>query len=428
VLGESVDRTAIERELKLFFSYGVSAPEAKRGVIKKLGSHQSNLIGGTGGDKNLSEVKEGDNNINLKIKIISVDTKTVTVDGEDKTIYYGIIADETSSLPFTAWNDFKLEKGTAFQFTGAYVKGYRGELQINLGNNTSAKVIDSKELEGLTADKLAELSKPIEVTVGQLKPGISNFSVKGRIIKVEAREVDVKGTKKTVYSGIIGDTTGKVQFSAWHDFKLKIGDGISISNCYVKSWRGIPQLSFDENSKVEFVEDNSIPAVDQIEKSEVRNLIDFEELGGGFDVSIEGVVLELRTGSGLIKRCPECRRVLQDNQCMVHGAKPEGLIDLRAKAIVDDGTGSFMAVLSGPLTESILGINSDEYRTKADEQGYSDEIITSLKDIMLTKGYRLRGNVTRDNFGFMMIATEIMPVEKDVALEAKELLEKMGVV
>jgi hypothetical protein len=47
---------------------------------------------------------------------------------------------------------------------------------------------------------------------------------------------------------------------------------------------------------------------------------------------------------------------------------------------------------------------------------------------MLTKGYRLRGNVTRDNFGFMMIATEIMPVEKDVALEAKELLEKMGVV
>ncbi|UCH89935.1 MAG: hypothetical protein JSV49_04630 [Thermoplasmata archaeon] len=420
-----MEEPVIERELRLFFSYGVGISEAKRGVLKKLGDQQSKILSGIGGDKNLLDVKDGEFSINLKVKIMSVDTKTVTVDGESKEIYYGIMADESAALPFTAWQDFGLEKNSVLSIKSAYVKGFRGELQINLGNNTEVENLKSGELKNLTPERLAEYQQQREVEVGQLKPGMSNITVIGRVINVEAREVTVKDTKKTVFSGSLGDSSGKVQFSAWHNFNLKPGDVIQIDKCYVKSWRGIPQLSFDESSNVDFKEDTSLPSLEQINTGAVRQLIDFEDLGGGFDTSIEGVVLELRSGSGLIKRCPDCRRVLQDNQCMVHGAKTDGLIDIRVKAIVDDGTGSFMAVLGGALTEEILGISSDEYRNNIDEPGYSDEIVTQLKDKMLTQRYRLRGNVTRDNFGLMMIVQEISPIETDIKLETEKILDEL---
>ena len=31
--------------------------------------------------------------------------------GEPRTIFYGILADESGSIPFTAWHDFNIEKG-----------------------------------------------------------------------------------------------------------------------------------------------------------------------------------------------------------------------------------------------------------------------------------------------------------------------------
>jgi replication factor A1 len=217
------------------------------------------------------------------------------------------------------------------------------------------------------------------------------------VIDIEAREVQVKGEPKMVYSGILADPTGKVQFSAWYDFNIKVDDVVKISPCYVKNWKSIPQLSFDENSTVELLDDDEIPGIDELDQGPVRKIIDFEELGGGYDVVIEGVILEIRPGSGIIKRCPQCRRVLQDDNCSVHGQQTDGLIDLRVKAIIDDGTASIMGVLSGDLTSKILGIPADEYREKAFSPGYSEMVLDKLNENMLIERFKFRGNVTQDN-------------------------------
>jgi replication factor A1 len=426
VLGESVEREKIENELKLFFSYGVDEQDAKRGVIKKLGNAHSATLGSVGADKKLKDIKESDNNLNIKVKIISKDTKTVNVDGEAKEIYYGILADETMSLPYTAWQDFNLERDLVVSVRSAYVKGFRGELQINFGNNTSVEKLESAELEGLTPEKLAEYRQEKEVAVGHLQSGMSNIMVIGRIIEIQGREVMARGEQKTVYSGSIGDATGKVQFSAWHDFNLKVGTVIKIKNCYVKNWRGIPQLTFDVNSTLEFLDDLSLPAIEQMDEGTHRHLIDFEELGGGYDVNIEGIFLELRAGSGIIKRCPECRRVLTEDKCIVHGPQEKGNLDLRVKAIIDDGTGSLMAVLGEEITTSILGITKEEYRNNAEQQGYAEEIINRINEKMLIQRFRLRGNVTKDNYGLMMIAREFKAIEPDLQTEAQGLLDNMG--
>ena len=64
--------------------------------------------------------------------------------------------------------------------------------------------------------------------IADLREGIGNVSVTGKIISVEARAITVKGEPRTVFSGIIADETGKVQFSAWNDFNLNNGDTVCV--------------------------------------------------------------------------------------------------------------------------------------------------------------------------------------------------------
>jgi replication factor A1 len=50
-----------------------------------------------------------------------------------------------------------------------------------------------------------------------------------------------------------------------------------------------------------------------------------------------GAVVDIQSGSGLIKRCPECNRQVKNGICGEHG-KVEGVYDLRTKAGIDNGS------------------------------------------------------------------------------------------
>ena len=155
-----------------------------------------------------------------------------------------------------------------------------------------------------------------------------------------------------MFSGVLGDETGKAQFTAWHDFKLKEGAVVKVSGGYVKVWKGIPQFTFDEKATVEKLDASTIPKKDVItQKIPIAELV---ERNGALDVEVEGTVIEIRKGSGLVQRCPQCNRVLQGGTCAVHGAV-QGKADVRMKLVIDDGTGSVSAILGRELTEKLLG-------------------------------------------------------------------------
>ncbi len=69
---------------------------------------------------------------------------------------------------------------------------------------------------------------------------MNSLVVTGRILALGKKEVEAPTGKKTVFSGTIADETGKVEFSAWNDFQLKQGEVVTISNAYVKGWKGSP--------------------------------------------------------------------------------------------------------------------------------------------------------------------------------------------
>ncbi|MEE8168902.1 MAG: hypothetical protein V3T58_08540, partial [Candidatus Hydrothermarchaeales archaeon] len=74
---------------------------------------------------------------------------------------------------------------------------------------------------------------------------------------------------------------------------------------------------------------------------------------------VEGKIVKIYDGSGLIARCPKCKRQILDNFCIVH-SDVEGFYDLRIKARFEYSEGYKALLLNKEMTEGVLGFNLDE--------------------------------------------------------------------
>ena len=138
-------------------------------------------------------------------------------------------------------------------------------------------------------------------------------------------------------------------------------------------------------------------------------------------MSVRGTIIEVRDGSGLILRCPECKRALQKGTCKVHG-RVEGFPDLRIKAVIDDGSGSVSAVMGRELTEKLTGFTLEECTEKARQAMSFDSIKDIMEDLLTFKIVDAVGNVTADSYGLSMIVSEAELKVPDVGGEVERLL------
>jgi replication factor A1 len=423
VLGDKVEREEIENVLKQYLSeYRIPLGTAKQMLVRKYGGSPSNL--GLGIFKALEQVQPNEPSVDLLCRLVAVNEKEVNVGGEKKKIAYGILGDQTASVPFTAWDlsDWKFQKGDVIKVHNAYAKEWRGQPQINFGERTQINLESKNALPNFVT---APLSNPTNYKVKDLKKGVGNVSLTVRVLSVEKRSVNVGEEEKTVFSGLMADPTGKVQFSAWHDFELKEEDVVRIKGGYIRTWRGIPQFNFDERAEVEVLSTHEMPPVDELAKRQLYNIGELVERGGAIDVTIEGVILDVRSGSGLIFRCPECNRVLQKGVCRIHG-EMEGKADLRIKAVLDDGTGALTAILGREITESLIGKDVEECKRRAQEALDQSVIRDELKELLIATPIRITGDATMDDFGMMLISKDAQLMKTDVQNEARAMLEELG--
>ena len=401
-LGEDIEIEKISNELKKYFEFGIELNEAKKAVIKKLGGNPSLLYNSI--DRKLAEVLPTDKNINLKVKVLSINNKTVNVSGIDKNIFYGLIADKTMVRPYTAWNDFNISKNDVVQIFSAYAKDWRGEPQINLGNSTTLQSLEDPELASLDIMTLPTTLPSNEQKIGELHSGMNNLTIIGRVLSVENRKVKVLDEEKEIYTGKLADETGKIAYTSWSDHNLKSGEVIKITGAYVRSWRGVPKLNFDERMEVERLPESSLPPLKELGINRINRIDKLLDKGGGLDVTLEGTILEVKDGSGLILRCPECKRVLRGSECMVHGTQ-QGLPDLRVKAVLDDGTDALLVVLNSEITSKLLGKTLEECEDELKSKGpdYLNQLNEELNEILLLQPIHVKGTVTTDEYGAMMI-------------------------
>ncbi|MFQ5910408.1 MAG: hypothetical protein ACE5IJ_06775, partial [Thermoplasmata archaeon] len=187
--------------------------------------------------------------------------------------------------------------------------------------------------------------------------------------------------------------------------------------------RGIPQLSFDERAEVT-ISDEELPSTEDLTKSSRIWIEDLIERGGAVDATVRGILVDVKEGSGLIHRCPECRRVLRKNTCRIHG-EVEGQADLRIKSVVDDGSGALTAVFGKELTEGLLNKSLEECETMARDAMTHEVVRDELADMLIAQPVEVRGNVTKDEFGIMMIVDSADMLKIDVEKEAREMLDDL---
>jgi len=410
-----VDKEEVRRDLENLVNYSVPMDEAKQSLRRKYGDG-----GGGGGSsgpssKAIGEVTTDDSNVTVTAVVLTSGRRSIQYNGDEHVIREGELADETGAISYTAWDGFEgdLEPGATVQFGNAGVREWDGKPELNLGESTDATAVE----ESLDVD--AEVGGEAALTA--LEPGDRGITVEVQVLECETKTIDGRDGETEILSGVLGDDSGRLPFTDWepHD-AIEAGASVRIEETFVREFRGAPSVNVSEFSTVTPLSD-PVTVAEDAQQMAVGEAV---ESGGQFDVELVGNIIEIRDGSGLIERCPECGRVVQNGQCRTHGSV-EGEDDLRTKAILDDGTGTVTAILDDELTEQVYGGGLDEAREHARDAMDKSVVADRIADRVVGREYVVRGSLSVDEYGANLNATEFDESTADPAERATALLSEV---
>jgi replication factor A1 len=352
----------------------------------------------------LRDLRAGSSPVHVLGRVVSVTKKEVTrkSDGRRLTVMSGFLSDGTATVRFTWWEPPAegVDRGTVLRAVNAQVREFRHRPELSFGWSTRIQPASELELPRVEAADL-----PLR-GVAELEPGSEGFRLEVRVVDVVDRIVTVGEERRTLHSGHLTDRTGVIPFTAWVDFRLRPGATVRIVGAYVRAFRGRPEATLDERSHTETIPEDQVP-VAPVAPLLRRSLGAVEASGGrGMpEVSVEGLVVALLSPSGVVSRCPTCHRVLQDGRCGTHG-QVEGVADLRARVVLDDGTGVATVNLGGPLTEKLMGRSLKEHLDRPGAAPGAPSIEEEIRDRLVGSRLRVGGHARVDEFGTSIFATD----------------------
>lgn len=420
VLEGKIDDNTLMQELDNYVNkYRLDIEESKRGILRKYGGMNSDFVTAAAVTKKISDLNGTETNVDIVAKVVFSENKNITVKGVAKDIMSGILGDETGTVSFTIWGGkVELNKDEVYRFKNCYTKKWNDRIQVNLGSRGS---VEKEENVSMNVPERMISFEAKDIKIGDIREGMGSVNVTGKIITQERRVVVIKGEEKTVYSGLMADDTGKIQYSAWNDFGLITGQTICVKNGYIRSWKGIPQLNLGDKCEISKVDD-TFKEIELTAKSH-RSIGEIARTGGGLDIEIVGSVVDIKTGSGIIKRCPECNRSILNDSCNTHG-NVQSVPDLRMKLIIDDGTGAISAIVGRDLTEKLTGITLEQALDIAKARG-PEYVIKTLSEKIIVKKVKISGNVMTDEYGPKMNVRGAEFCETDIKAEAEKLLKEV---
>jgi len=175
--------------------------------------------------------------------------------------------------------------------------------------------------------------------------------------------------------GLLGDESGRTKFVAFETSdlpKLEEDAVYRLGNVVTDEYQG--------NFSVKLNKTTSIEELDE----------DIEV--GDDSITVEGALVDIQSGSGLIKRCPEegCTRVLQNGRCSEHG-DVEGEFDLRIKGVLDDGEEVYEVIFGRDVTEDLTGVTLEEAQQMAMDALDTTVVVDEMREDLLGTYYRVSG-------------------------------------
>ena len=193
----------------------------------------------------IEDLMSGMSNVDIVGRVIRVhEPRTFErTDGSAGRVANLMLQDKTGQIRVVLWDDKaslieegKIQKGMALRVKGAYVRQGIDQPELNVGLRSS--VVPNPD-----DPRAAELPllQEMKVKVADLKPGLADVDVLGRVIALsEPRTFErPDGTTGKVASLMLADGTGQVRVSLWDEKaelvqNLKRGDIIKLENAYVR--------------------------------------------------------------------------------------------------------------------------------------------------------------------------------------------------
>ncbi|SEA10510.1 replication factor A1 [Haloplanus vescus] len=404
-----VDKAEVKADLESLLEYNVPVEEAKASIRRNHGG-DSGSSSSAPTAKSLADVSPDDGSVTATVRVLTKGTRSIRYQGEDQVIREGEFADETGIISYTAWEEFDFEPGDSVTVGNANVREWEGRPELNLGTNTTV------------AAATETVETPYEVggdrDLIDLEPGDRGRAVEVRVQELDDRTIDGRDGETEILSGVVADETARLPLTDWDPHpELEAGASVRLEDVYVREYRGVPQVNVTEFSTVRPL-DREVSDPETAPRMRVGEAVD---TGGLFDVELVGNVIEVRDGSGLIERCPDCGRVVQNGQCRAHG-DVDGEDDLRVKAILDDGTGTVTTVLDTDLTSEVYGGDIEDAKEEARDAMDKEVVADAIRERIVGREFRVRGSLSVDEYGANLDAETFEESGDDPADRASELL------
>lgn len=408
-----VDKAEVKADLENLVSYSVPMDEAKDSLRRKYGDGPAR---GTAEipTKDIADITTSDSNVSTTAVVLTKGHRSIQYNDEEQVIREGELADETEKISYTSWENFDFEPGDTLRIGNADVREWEGEPELNFGQSTTVEPAET------------DIEVPFEIggeaDLVTLEPGDRGIAVEIQVLERESKIIDGRDGETTILSGVLGDETARLPFTDWEPHEeIREGASVRLEDVFVREFRGVPSVNVSEFSTVEPLE-RDVEVSAGADRVPIGEAVDS---GGRFDIELVGNVVAIRDGSGLIERCPECGRVVQNGQCRSHGAV-DGQDDLRTKAIVDDGTGTVTAILDEHLTAEIYGGDIEDAREHARDAMDREVVAQAIGEELVGREYRVRGTLSVDDFGANLETTEFEEFEADPAERARDLLAEVS--
>jgi len=175
--------------------------------------------------------------------------------------------------------------------------------------------------------------------------------------------------------GLVGDESGRSKFVSFATSELpelEEGTSYSLENVVTDEYQGDYSIKLNRTTTI--------------------TKLDEDVEVGDNSTTVEGALVDVQSGSGLIKRCPEegCTRVLQNGRCSEHG-EVDGEFDLRIKAVIDDGREVHDVIFNREATEELTGIELESAKQQAMDALDTTVVADGIREDIVGRYFRVSG-------------------------------------
>jgi replication factor A1 len=375
------DEDIESRLKKLIVDFRVPESEARRSVLNYFFKEHGIVPSARSGSEKvkIAEIKEAGKWVDLEIKVIDLWEPASQAISQT-----GLVGDATGSMKFVKWAKSELpslELGHSYILKNLTTDEFQGRFSVKLNRTSQIEPLEGEVDSKPAVSKDAKPVKVVEIN----EPG------QWVDLMVKVAQLWEANSESISQLGLVGDETGTIKFVKWVKAdlpNLEEGKSYLLKNLVTDEFQGRFSVKLNRTSQIE--------------------LLDVDVEIGTTAAEFSGALVDVQKGSGLIKRCPVCKRSLAKGVCGEHG-KVDGSYDLRIKAVLDDGRLAQDVLVNRETTERLLNLTLEEAKQMAME-ALDHEVVRSLIESKLMGRYYCITGPRIDRYLLVESISEIPPV------------------